>query len=71
MSAPVSPSAPMLIAAIVAAVRAGDDHQLTHLIRTFSKAADTSAAFALRRALIGDRDTPRAPTGRDTSTRRA
>ncbi|MFD4246958.1 hypothetical protein ACFWP3_36030 [Streptomyces sp. NPDC058525] len=71
MSAPVSPSAPMLIAAMVAAVRAGDDHQLTHLIGTFSKTADTSAAFALRRALIGDRETSLAPAARNASTRGA
>ncbi len=56
MSASPTASALPLIAAIVAAVRTGDDQRVAHLVAAFAKAADAPAAFALRRALIGDLD---------------
>ncbi|WP_405435586.1 hypothetical protein OG373_02885 [Streptomyces avidinii] len=43
-----------LIAEIVRAVRAGDDHALPRLLAAFAVSADATAPFTLRTALLGD-----------------
>lgn len=54
MSSHTPCTTPHLIAAIVSAVQAGEDHDLGRLLAGFASSADASAAFALRRALLKD-----------------